>query len=59
MFLHGSSHQNYAVAIVSPKKDKLEQLATKLNIQGSIEEKCKSNALRIEFLSALNAHAKK
>ena len=30
MFLHGSSNQNYAVAVATPRKDKLAQIAAKV-----------------------------
>ena len=37
MFLHGSSNQNYAVAVATPRKDKLAQIAAKVGGQGSVE----------------------
>jgi len=55
MFMHGSSNQNYAVAVVTPRKDKLAQLAAKVGVQGSVEELCQNKAVRVALLSELTA----
>ena len=38
MLLHGDSKQNFAVAIMSPNKQFLTDIATKIGVTGSIEE---------------------
>jgi long-chain acyl-CoA synthetase len=58
MFLHGNSNQNYAVAVMTPRKDKLAQIASKIGVQGSVEELCKNNAVRIAILSELTNFAR-
>lgn len=58
IFLHGTSSYSFCVAIATPKKDKLTEIASKLEVQGGAEEAAKSVQVRSEFLSQLNQFAR-
>jgi len=51
IFLHGTSNQNFAVAIATPRRDKLAQIGAKLGAKGSFEELCQNPIVRTAFLS--------
>ena len=58
MILHGESKHNFAVAVMTPKKEILTAIANKLNIAGSVEEFANKVEVRSAFLSDLNAYAR-
>ena len=59
VFLHGDSTQNFAVAIISPKKDELLDFAAKNNIKGSYEEICNNRDMKMLFYKELDLIGKK
>lgn len=59
MFLYGDSSQNFCVAIITPVKAAIENIAKAKNIQGSQEELYKNKEVRTEFLNELNNYSKK
>jgi len=58
IFLHGSSNQNYAVAIVVPKKDHINKIAAQLGIEGTVDDLCQNTAVKALLLGELNSHAR-
>lgn len=58
-FLHGDSHQYYAVAIVTPNPENIQKLAKSRNIPGSHEALCANRAIREAVLSQMNSTGRK
>ena len=56
--LYGDSKENFAVAIIAPKKDKITAIASKLGIAGSVEEVANKVEVRSNYLAELNEYAK-
>ena len=58
MLLHGDSKNNFAVAVIVPKKEKITEIASKLGIAGSVEEVANNKEVRSTYLSELVAFGK-
>lgn len=59
MFLYGDPMENFAIAVMVPHKESIEEIAKKKNIEGTFEEICKNKEVRTELLNILNAFTKK
>lgn len=51
--------ETYAIAVMVPNKEAIEEIAKRKNITGSFEELCQNKEVRIELLNALNTFTKK
>jgi len=58
MFVYGNSNNDYIIAVVVPKKDKVKEMAKEMNIDGSYEEQLKNKELRQKVLAEMNKIAK-
>jgi len=59
MFLYGDPMENFAIAVMVPNKEAIEEIGRKKNIAGTFEELCKNKEVRTELLNNLNAFTKK
>ena len=59
VLLHGDSKNNFAVAIIVPRRDRLLEYAKKVGVEGSPEEIANNVAVRTAYLSELNDFARK
>jgi long-chain acyl-CoA synthetase len=59
MFLTGDSKRSHTVAIIAPKREKAEELARWLGLEGPIELWINKTELRTAYLKELNEYARK
>ena len=54
VFIHGESTETFVIAIAVPHHKALKELAESKGIQGSVEELCKNEAIRVDMVAYLN-----
>lgn len=59
MFLYGDPLEVFAIAVMVPNKEALEEIAKKKGITGTFEELCNNKEVKTELLTILNNFTKK